>query len=367
MAKTSEQLCLKEEFRSSFDWKRRPLTRDGFREWARGQRQPPIHIGAHRWRPLKDGEPAPRETVEAFSEYISDVLRLGKYPVSAIAVPAQGQPEAAKDSSARLPDVWKVGWLGVFSYIARQFSIADESYCRDEGDIALAARIVLHDVGLREDRSLDAAAAIARAEHLMHRPLDAYARMLLMLWKFDPHTVLFSVHSDKGRAPRRIGVTVSAPLTEAFYGRFRNGEVWDADITETDLARHSCHHHINAVAENRDLDARLAKAQRSMLQLRTHLYQEAALCPPMYKAGTNPRGLAMASSAESRQRLMAFGYRPMGTKTPLTGYDIMEFAPPSLTDRRLEYPSAMSQYWTMKAVLVLYQTNIAAQERLLED
>ena len=50
---------LQEEFLGSFPWKRELLSRDEFREWARNKRNPPIHIGMHKWRPMRDGKPVP--------------------------------------------------------------------------------------------------------------------------------------------------------------------------------------------------------------------------------------------------------------------------------------------------------------------
>jgi hypothetical protein len=76
---------LRAEFLSSFEWKRHRLTREEFREWARNRRNPPIHVGRHKWRPMRDGKAVPRPMVDSFSEYISDVLHLGRYPVSSIA------------------------------------------------------------------------------------------------------------------------------------------------------------------------------------------------------------------------------------------------------------------------------------------
>src|SRR3954469_14819801 len=93
-AEKAGYLRLREEFLNSFQWKRDRLTRDEFREWARSRRNPPIHIGMHKWRPMRDGEPVPGAMIEAFSEYISDVLHLGRYPVSAIAEACEPGPAA---------------------------------------------------------------------------------------------------------------------------------------------------------------------------------------------------------------------------------------------------------------------------------
>src|ERR1700730_12308089 len=98
MAKESSHMCLKATFRNDFFWKHAGLTRDGFREWARHERNPPIHVGAHKWRPMRDGIPVPRPMVLAFSEYISDVQHLGRYPISAIAEPCQ--PEQVLEGHA---------------------------------------------------------------------------------------------------------------------------------------------------------------------------------------------------------------------------------------------------------------------------
>lgn len=357
---------LREEFRGGFPWKRDRLTRDEFREWARSQRNPPIHVGVHKWRPMRDGKPVPRAMVEAFSEYISDVLRLGRYPVSAIASPCEPELAPEGDTPAREPYAWDMGWASLFAYIARNFTVPEEAYCRDEADIDLAATMVLRCVGEATDKAASGPAAIALAERIMRRSRDDYAQFLLMLWKVNENAVLFATQRE-GRSLLRVGLTAMAPVTEAFYQRFRKGEAEDSDMTRDDMAPNSKFILHDAGAENRDLDVRRAKASRSMTLARTVLYQLASLWPPLHKGNVNPRLISLGGTPEIEKRLKTYSYRETGAKTRLTGKTILEIAPPTVRTSRSEYPRDLGHYLAMKAIGLLYQAAISGQRQHLED
>jgi hypothetical protein len=273
---TRGYMRLRAEFLSGFEWKRDRLTRDEFREWARNRRNPPIHVGLHKWRPMRDGKPVPRAMVDAFSEYISDVLHLGRYPVSAIA--SQCDPEQTPDghTTAREPYIWDLGWTNLFAYIAKNFSVPEEAYCQNEADIDVAAKMVLQWVGEQTDKAVSGRQAIALAEQVMRRTCDEYAEFLLMLWKVNEHAVLFATHHDS-HSLVRAGVTAMAPLTKQFYLRFRQGKAEDSDITTKDVVKTSKFVLHDAAVEDREVDVRRAKASRSMSLGRTVLYQFASL------------------------------------------------------------------------------------------
>jgi hypothetical protein len=357
---------LRDDFRANFHWKADRLTRDEFREWARTERNPPIHIGMHKWRPMRDGKPVPKAMVEALSEYISDVLRLGRYPLSVIAVPCGPEPAEEGEQRTREPYAWDLGWTHLFAALTKNFAAPEEAYCQHEADIDLAATMVLQCVGEQVDKALSGDAAIALAERVMQRSRDDYARFLLTLWKASEHAVLFATQRD-GSSVLRIGVTAMAPLTEEFYLRFRRGEAEDSDITRGDLASRSKFILHDASAENRDLDVRRARASRSMTLARTVMYQLACLLPPLHKGNTNPRFISFAGTPEIEKRLRAFSYRDTGAKTRLTGKTVMEIAPPSVRTSKLEYPRDLGQYLAMKATGLLYQAAINGQQQQLED
>jgi hypothetical protein len=363
-AEKAGYLRLREEFLARFQWK--PLTRDEFREWARTRKDPPIHIGMHKWRPMRDGKPVPRTMVEAFSEYISDVLRLGRYPVSAIAVPSE--PEATPEGAARTrePYAWEMGWTSLFAYMAKSFSVPEEAYCRHEADIEQAATMVFQWVGKHTDRAASGPAALALAEQVMHRTRDEYAQLLLRFWKANEHAVLFATQRE-GDSLVRIGLTAMAPLTEGFYQRFRRGEAEDLDIGPDDLARSSKFILHDAGVDNLEINMRSAKGRRSMALARATIYQLAALWPPLHKGNVNPRVISFAGTPESEKRLRKFSYKETGAKTRLTRRTVLEIAPPRLRSSGSEYPGDLGHYLAMKAIGLLYQAAISGQQRQLED
>ena len=205
--------------------------------------------------------------IEAFSEYISDVLHLGRYPVSAIASPCEPESTPESDTSTREPYAWDLGWANLFAFITKNFSVVEEAYCQNEADIELAATWVLQCLAKYMEKTLSGDDAIAFAERVMQRTRDEYAQLLLMLWKANEHAVLFATQRQ-GESLGRIGLSVMAPVTEEFYGRFRRGEAEDSDITQADLLRVTkCVLH-DAIAENWE-GRRRVKAGWSMALMRT--------------------------------------------------------------------------------------------------
>ena len=366
-ADAGEYLRLTPEFLGRFDWKGSPLTRDGFRHWARTRRDVPLHISVHHWRPLHGGEPVPRPVVEAFSEYLSDVLRLGRFPLKDIAETAPANPPEKRDRPGRVPNAWRVGWSGLFAHVIQGFAVPDEAYCRDEADVRLAAAMVMHNLGRIEASATSKALAIAFAEQFMKRTLDEYARMLLILWQANENTVLFTTLHHKDGSCDRVGVSVVAPLTEAFYRRFRGGEAEAFDVTADDVPGSSLFQLIDAVSDNPEFDVRRDKANRSMDQARTVLFQFASLARPLYRGTRNPRIITQAGDGESYKRLQSYHYQEVGSLTRLTGKRVMEFAPPNLRRQGSHYPLALAQYLAMKSMLLIYQASIEAQRRQLSD
>ena len=366
LAEQHTHMRLRAEFLESFQWKHNRLTRDGFREWARNERRPPIHAAIHRWSPMRLGKPVPRAMVEAFSEYISDVLHLGRFPISDIASFCDHEPPSQSDSPSREPNPWILGFSDLFAYLAKNFSVPEDAYCQNEDDIHLAATMVVRWVGEQTDKTASGDATIAIGERAMQRTLDDYAQLLLKLWKANEHAVLFATQRDD-HSIGRVGVAAMAPVTEDFYQRFRKGGAEDSDLGPGDLRRISRFILFDAASENRGADMRRAKSGRSMALARTTLYQLAALTPPLDKGNTKPRVITFAGTPESEKRLRAFHYRETGAKTRLTGKAVMEFAPPSLRTSGLEYPRDLAHYLAMKAIGLMYQAGINGQQQQLED
>jgi hypothetical protein len=241
-----------------------------------------------------------------------------------------------------------------------------EAYCGNEGDIELAATMVLLGVAEQIDGAVTGPAAIALAERVMRRSRDDYAQFLLRLWKANENAVLFATQRE-GESLVRIGMTAVAPLTEGFYLRFRRGEAEDSDITQGDMLNRSKYILYDAGVEPGEMKPRRARTGRSMTLARTVMYQFAALWPPLHKGNVNPRLISFAGTPESEKRLRTFSYRDTGAKTRLSGMTVMEVAPPGLRTSGLEYARDLGHYLAMKAIGLLYQASISGRLRQLED
>jgi hypothetical protein len=365
MSAKQEYMRLTDEFRESFNWKAPGLSRQGFCQWARQERVPFLRLSERDWAPLKEGMAIAREKLAAFSEYISDVLNLGRYPLSKIAVACPPEPQPQAGMAARVPNAYRVGWAGLYGYLARNFTIPEEAYCQNESDVAAAARMVAQAVCREETKAGET--AIARGEGAIGSAWDGYSSWLLSLCRANEKTVLFTLGDEQAGTRPRIGVSVVVPLKREFYESFRRGEALDSDIGPEHLAAASEYLLVDAIAENHDLsDVRRAKARRSMSQAGTVLFQLASLCPPLERFNVNPRIISFAGTRENEERLRAYSFVEIGTQTRLTGRTILELAPPSAAALRSRYPLALAQYIAMKAALLLYQASIAAQQRLDE-
>jgi len=350
-----EYMQLTPEFLAGFDWSGSPLTRDGFRRWARVDRIDAININPKKWPLLKAGQPVPLHMMLAFSEYISDVLKLGRYPIGQIAKACRPGPNAP-DRVVRHRNLWRLGWADLFAFITRCRTVSDEAYCQDTRDVFAAARMIFQSVGAREGKAGDAEAAIAAGERIMRRSLDDYARSLLTLWKANENTVLFAIKQERNTSIR-VGVSVLIPLSKAFYRRFCDGQAEDTDIVPGDLQVPSGHLMIGAAADNRDLDHRRSKADHSVPQFLTLLFQIASLCP-LLEEGVYVDLIGFAGTDESRSRLEAYHFKDLGTKTPVTGKAVLELRQLRQSAHFLKDPKSLAQDLAVRATLQVYQATI---------
>jgi hypothetical protein len=351
----TEYRRLTEKFLATFDWKRSGITRDGFRTWARTRRQPPIRIAPQKWPLLRDGKPVPEEMVIAFSEYVSDELHLGRYPVSKIASSCDPEAPTARVSTR---NAWRLGWPELLAFIARYPVMPEEAYCRDEQDIVLCARMVYETMGASVDSAASGDAAVAIAERASNIPMALFQQLMLISWQSDEQTVLFATDKTKSSLTR-IGVSTLVPLTKSFYLRYRAGQADITDLATTDIESPSKYLLVISAAENRSLDHRTAKASRSMSQVLTIIYQVASLCPPLHRGEYDLEILSFAGSPENRQRLEAYRFKDVGTVTPRAGWSVMELVPPDWK----KDPAGVAQYAAMKATIQVYQAAIAAMQK----
>lgn len=359
MAKKTGYMRLTESFLGSFNWQYHHVTRQSFGEWARSVRIPPLGVDEHQYRPMKEGRPVPAGFIATFSEYLSASLSNGQYSASEIASLCGPESDLPKRNE-RMRFAWSLGWRELFAEITRPFAPPTEAYCKDENDIAAVATMVMQCVTAQIGKPLTGRAAIACAEEYMGRTHDEYIRWLLTLWQANRHTVLFATQRIES-STQRVGTTVIAPVTEAFYQRFRQGNAEDSDCGPGDLSRQSKYLFIEAVAENMELKRNQAKAHRSMAMANTHLYQFAALCPPLNSTGdTDPTMFTFAGTPEGMTRLQTYNYVDVGTKTPLTGKAVMEFGRPT-------EGLALSRYRIMQALVSMYQAHICGDQVLMGD
>lgn len=368
--KHRSSMRLTAEFRAGFDWKPPAFDRAAFETWARETRKPPLRFDfVHKWRAFRDGEPVAREVVEAFSEYISDELNLGRHPVSAIAAPCDPAEHEDGNHAHRLPNLWSVkgGWQTAMDYfrVLRDLSIPDEAYCRNESDIREATRIIVRNFGESHNKTLVGDEVIAFAERVSHRPLDQYAETLCRFWRANESAVLFATLVKDG-APVRVGVAACAAVTEEYYRRFRGGEHESLDITERDLLPQSLFIHIETVADNREYDFRWAKAARSAAIARTVVSQIASLSPPLNKSGADLRLIAATGAKESAERARTYGFQPVGARCRLSQMPIVEFAPPVPNAMGYYPPRELAAYWAMKLAVLVFQTHVRPQQGMIE-
>ncbi len=345
------------------DWDRTAAgSRTEFEDWARNRRNPPVRFREHNWTPLKHGLPVPRQLVEAFSEFISTDLKIGRYPVSCIAESSDppNKEHAKPPRISLLKKPWRVGWLILLAALKEDPTLPEEAYCRGEEDVRDAAKMVMLSVAGRADSKLSGRTAMALAERIMERTLDEYAALLFKLWKASEDTVIFTM--DRGE---RLGVTVAAPVTEGFHRRFRSGQAEDMDITEADVVSRSKFVLHAAAAENRNLDVRKAKGERAGLLARTVLHQFAATFVPLDPFNdffTALHLISFAGNEESRARLESYHYKKVGAKTPVTGKEIMEFRSPTRDVPDDEYMKGWPPYLAMFAVLMIFQHAMSEQQ-----
>lgn len=306
---------LTEAFLTSFDWHQEGVGRIKFCDWARLERPDFIGISHHRYTAMRNGEPVPRDVIAAFSEYISDVLKLGRYPVSAI----------SEDCSDSAPNLWQ-GWDATYQWVLSKFTLPEEAYIRSRDDIDCAAREVVECVGRHCDASLQGEKAITVGESVMQRSWSQYASLLKEWWRINEHSVLFPTVRVSRRKRLRVGVSVVIPLSFNAYELFRAGKLEDGDLTKGHLEHPSSPYLLlDAVSERQVTETGISASRCQKAQMSTTLYQFAALCPPIFSDAVKPIIVTFAGTPEQRKRLMAYDFALVNSVTPTTGRDIFEY------------------------------------------
>jgi hypothetical protein len=295
--------------------------------------------------------------IVAFSEFISDVAGLGRYPFSQIAEDC-GAP--GDDDAIRAPDIWQTGWVGVLSHFSKSLTLCDESFCRDEEDLVTAASVVLRVFG--ESRGYRGEEALAAGCRILERTVEDYAALYYRMWRANEAAVLFGTRQSRSGI-HRIGVVASAPITPAFYDRFRAGGLDDMDIQEEDLLPRSRHLLLTALADDH-VPGGLKRGPRSMGMVTSGMMQTACLVPQLYmQEETRIQLIGIEGTPTNGSRAASFGFTRVGTHTRQQA-SIIEF--PSEDDLgMLRRSDVFARYLAMKAVLILFQS--AHMARQAED
>ena len=390
-------LSLKPLFIATFPWSEVNML--AFHRWAHKDRDPKIAMGLHRVYDMKLGRPVPDYTIEAFSEWLGDVVtkkllgekvsrKLGtaipswiresasgtlvpnpsQYRVSAIAEPCE--PPKEESSKRRRPlDVWRTDFLELFLYQSRRLDVPDEGHCENEEDVAEAAKLVLECGGRALDPALTGAAAIKRGEPHIKCEVEDYVHMLQTMWRVNSASVMTIPRRDqRGKCLRDrngkiipAGVSVITAVTEEFYGRFRSGQARDLDITKEDLLPKSTHLLISALFDIDMITKKRSKNGPSIMN--TIFCQGASMTPLLYKH--NISMITFGGVPESEKILQSYRFKAMETTMPIAGFRIYEFAPPHVSAGNPKTWMAFIEYSAFKLLTMLHQTRIAAEERML--
>lgn len=330
------------------------LGRVGFADWCRHERQPHMSFNERYWPKMMSGEIVPWDLLDALSEYVSERLDLGQYPLSRIAKPS---PPPSSVQPGR--NLWNDGFVGALDRVSELFSVHELSFCRNPQDIQAAARLVVTDVGrCHSAKELTEAEAIQLGVEVMCRTLDEYVAQLESWWQCNPRTVMFAVRREKGKPYRRVGVTVIVPITEDFYVRMARGEASDMDLTPTDIVYPSARFHVNAVAEERDVSKkRLLAFGRAVIH--TGSYQIAMLSPELEKNTAYPAIVTFAGTKVTEQRVANTGYSNAGHEMPRVGKPVFTLS----ADNGI---LGNKQYGAFYVIIRLYQTGLKSERQLVD-
>lgn len=310
---------LTEGFLQRFDFEEQGITRERLYDWARTVRQPALTLNERDWSKLKNGEGVPRKLVEALSEYLSDHLKRGRYPVS----------EIAEDIGEERENPFKMGWHW-FELLLGKIPPPKRAECLDESDLREVSRMVVMHVGRSTLKKPKASTGdlLTAGEQAMRRSEGEYRQWLTQFWSANPKTVMFAVARDRlspGRSAR-IGATVILPIREASYRQLAGGEIDDVDLNQSSFQPKSCFLHFNAMASV-ETGGLLKKLTLIRAWLTTLAYQLAALSEEV-SAGAKLSIIGFGGAEDIQAHAEDNGFSRLGKVTPKSGKPIMELAPP---------------------------------------
>lgn len=291
------------------------------KKWPRQKAAKYAGYSVHLWKPLQDGLPVPWGLLEAVAKRLNQ-------NVTDIAEECASPP-----ADERGPNPWSAGWGGLVTACLQTY-LPEETYCRDDfllTDAAFAARMVLEFVGRDNaglpERLVSEQEAIALGETMMGRTHADYTQWLVQFVKKDKRTVLFAVVPGADGKHQRVATSVTIPLTEKSYKRYRTGSMMFYDFTADDYSCPTRYLYAHAVAEMRDSEAPL-RNKRRLRQMLLIAYQFAAFCnPDPMRRRNRPRVITQAGTPQVEELMKAYGGHEVGAQLPIGNTKIYELGP----------------------------------------
>ncbi len=341
-----------------------PTVRRLFR-WMR-QQSPPLRGSEHDYVRLKKRGAVPWSLLEALVGYMA-AKRNRRFGVDSIAERAEPPDQPSKKPGL---DPWEWSWARIYEKLTAPLQLPEETFCRDEKDLDLAASLGMQCVGRHHaahGAKLTDGDAERLGEKMMGRSRNEYGRWLRGLWEVDNRAVLFLVmRIGKGDAivNERLGVMASVPLRRAVYQRFRNGEIEDSEFTVEDFESPSNYVNVHMAAQS-EVDGLRRKARLSLWQLHIFLYQLAMIVPDQVRGSVAPCFVALGGTAENETRMKTHGFEAVGTATPRTSKQLWELKPAEARRKKTKALSLISQYDLVWVMLRRYQALFAEERRVL--
>ena len=339
---------------------KRGTGRDAFYNWSR--KDPAgykVELSQADWNRLRSGDVVPYPMIVAYTEFLNHLYPDTPRLASAIA-------EVERDPTVPAPRrrPWLSGFSMVTSAIRDRLPIYAASYCRTDGDVGDAARLLMTSVGRANilPATLSDGEALAAGEAVMKRTFADFAAWLKKLHAHSSTAVMFAV-VKRGNTYHRVGASIVTGLTATAYTNLRNSVVSDADLTEADFMTPSPHIFVSVIGE---ASSRYGKIEEAAA-VQTVTYQIAMQCTKLMLGSPCPAVLSIGGTPENMRRAIAFGFKPTGTY--LKGFDkpMVELFPEEARGKTaLEYFQAgvknSVQYFNLKFGLMCYQIVFAAED-----
>ncbi|MDM4016530.1 hypothetical protein QTN89_13885 [Roseiconus lacunae] len=202
-------------------------------------------------------------------------------------------------------------------FIQRHLMPIDGAYCVSEADVYRTVGAMRDSWEEHLKRSGEEVEQFLLADRLLDRERTRYIDRYVKIWKQNDETVLHATVDD-----RRVGVTVTLPVTEKAYNKLRRGEISFMDITGDDILPQSQFLVLDSGVEF-PVGASVPAKKLSNAISFAIFYQIAVLAEDPMR--DDFRMLTFAASPTNIQRLAAIGFVDHEVIMPIYGYQILEF------------------------------------------